>query len=326
MDKEIMKEMGAEKLKEIMEAMKGDEKIKALDSNKTTFSPKGRSKTSTEGPTRKKYMIEMKNETDLLIETIKMADEKDFDKRHHMAGSCFNDDTTGDRDGDTCSSYYDDNPHNCGCCDTNTFTASVQCCTCGGGYGCPDGYRLLPGDKPGWGDIGSFRVNSLHECTNKCNERHDCRAFEYSPTEKICNLNNRDVANHPKYKDYITCAKGGGVGGGGGAVSFTVSSTGHAAHYQSERMGVYHSTGQTYYNFPVYKKTAGSVQFLFVDSYGYWSVTDHLNPTHSALYHPNSGASSPPVTGWKYVAHDEWYDDHQLTVTQTGGVGGGGDA
>merc|ERR1719290_765345 len=134
MDKEIMKEMGAEKIKEIMEAMKGDEKIKALDSNKTTFSPKGRSTTSTEGPTRKKYMIEMKNETDLLIETIKMADDKDFDKRHHMAGSCFNDDTTGDSDGDTCSSWYDDNPHNCGCCDTNSFTASVQCCTCGGGH------------------------------------------------------------------------------------------------------------------------------------------------------------------------------------------------
>ena len=23
----------------------------------------------------------------------------------------------------------------------------------------------------------------------------------------MCNLNNRDVANFPKYKDYITCAK-----------------------------------------------------------------------------------------------------------------------
>jgi len=115
----------------------------------------------------------------------------------------------------------------------------------------------------------------------------------------------------------VTCDKPNG------GASFTVSSTGPAAHYQSEKMGVYHSTGQTYYNFPVYKKTAGSVEFLFVDSYGYWSVNDHLNPTHSGLYHPNSGASSPPVTGWKYGWNHGWYDDHQLTVTQTGGGGGG---
>merc|ERR1719495_2609645 len=70
--KGIMEAMGAEKIKEIMEAMKVDENIKALDSNKTIFGPK-------EISTGKKYMIEMKNETDFLIETIKMADDKDFD-------------------------------------------------------------------------------------------------------------------------------------------------------------------------------------------------------------------------------------------------------
>ena len=45
---------------------------------------------------------------------------------------CVNDDSTSDVDGDTCSSYYDNNPSDCGGWDDSDFTASVQCCACGG--------------------------------------------------------------------------------------------------------------------------------------------------------------------------------------------------
>ena len=53
---------------------------------------------------------------------------------HILVKTCVNDDSTGDIDGNTCSGYYDVAPvEECGCCDTDSFTASVQCCACGGG-------------------------------------------------------------------------------------------------------------------------------------------------------------------------------------------------
>ena len=51
---------------------------------------------------------------------------------------CVNDDSTGDRTGDTCSAFYDNYPSACGNWDTEdgSFIADVQCCACGGGlYG-----------------------------------------------------------------------------------------------------------------------------------------------------------------------------------------------
>ena len=48
-----------------------------------------------------------------------------------MGGSyCFNDDSTGDSSGDTCTGWYDSNPQGCGFYDTDEFTASMQCCIC----------------------------------------------------------------------------------------------------------------------------------------------------------------------------------------------------
>ncbi|CAH0373153.1 unnamed protein product [Pelagomonas calceolata] len=49
---------------------------------------------------------------------------------------CVNDDYSTDEDSDSCSSYYDDNPGGCGCCDDSNFASSVQCCACGGGTRC----------------------------------------------------------------------------------------------------------------------------------------------------------------------------------------------
>ena len=48
---------------------------------------------------------------------------------------CVNDDSTMNSLGDTCSnSRYDEFPEKCGDFDTAPFTASVQCCSCGGGW------------------------------------------------------------------------------------------------------------------------------------------------------------------------------------------------
>ena len=50
---------------------------------------------------------------------------------------CVNDDSTTDSYGDTCSSFYDIRawPEDCGDYDDEDFTASEQCCACGGGEG-----------------------------------------------------------------------------------------------------------------------------------------------------------------------------------------------
>jgi hypothetical protein len=44
---------------------------------------------------------------------------------------CINDDSIGDRSGDTCTSYYDDNPTSCGNYDDDDFIATERCCSCG---------------------------------------------------------------------------------------------------------------------------------------------------------------------------------------------------
>ena len=46
---------------------------------------------------------------------------------------CENDESVSDVDGDTCSSYYESNPHSCGNYDTEEFIAARECCVCGGG-------------------------------------------------------------------------------------------------------------------------------------------------------------------------------------------------
>ena len=44
--------------------------------------------------------------------------------------TCVNDDSVTDRDGDTCSSYYDLDNSLCGIYDTEEFTAADACCAC----------------------------------------------------------------------------------------------------------------------------------------------------------------------------------------------------
>jgi hypothetical protein len=58
-------------------------------------------------------------------------DEYDYDEYDYDV--CENDESVSDVDGDTCSSYYDQNPDGCGNYDTDEFIAARECCVCGGG-------------------------------------------------------------------------------------------------------------------------------------------------------------------------------------------------
>merc|ERR1711862_725012 len=78
---------------------------------------------------------------------------------------------------------------------------------------CPLGWVTNDGDTPGWGQLGGgIFTGNVGECTQRCEENPSCCSIEYSPTEKLCNLNRDCTPSAPKYKDYLYCTKrGGGV-------------------------------------------------------------------------------------------------------------------
>merc|ERR1719312_2344450 len=75
---------------------------------------------------------------------------------------------------------------------------------------CPQGYKLTPGDIPGWGDSikpGGYLNQNMGQCKDLCNANNLCCSFEWSPTERRCNLNQECVPTEGKYKDYLFCHK-----------------------------------------------------------------------------------------------------------------------
>ena len=77
-------------------------------------------------------------------------------------------------------------------------------------FQCPDRYVLKEGDIPGWGQIGHNKtvVATITDCSNMCNNEPNCCSFEYSRTDKKCNLNTGCIPTQNKYLDYRFCAKG----------------------------------------------------------------------------------------------------------------------
>ena len=75
---------------------------------------------------------------------------------------------------------------------------------------CPAGSVLLSGDIPGRGQVGSNPSNetTISDCSDRCNSEPNCCSFEYSATEKKCNLNKDCRPTHDVYKDYSFCSKG----------------------------------------------------------------------------------------------------------------------
>ena len=74
---------------------------------------------------------------------------------------------------------------------------------------CKEGFHLVPGDYPGWGQVGYFpNIADTDECGTKCLSTAGCRSYEYSTTERICNLNTVDAPSQNIYKDYAFCVSG----------------------------------------------------------------------------------------------------------------------
>ena len=75
--------------------------------------------------------------------------------------------------------------------------------------GCTNGYNLIHGDVPGWGLQIKGRIKTNNKgCAKLCNEEKNCCSYEYSPTEKLCNLNKDCKPSAKVYKDYSFCVKG----------------------------------------------------------------------------------------------------------------------
>ena len=75
---------------------------------------------------------------------------------------------------------------------------------------CPAGFVFLPGDIPGVGQIGSNPSTeaTISDCSDRCNREPNCCSFEYSATEKKCNLNRDCQPTRGVHKDYRFCSKG----------------------------------------------------------------------------------------------------------------------
>ena len=83
---------------------------------------------------------------------------------------------------------------------------------------CAEGYTESPdSDVGGWGKIngkgGGQQVESASECAGLCDSEPECGSFEFSPTEKKCNLNlkSAQIKKGSSYKDYALCVKDRGI-------------------------------------------------------------------------------------------------------------------
>ena len=76
---------------------------------------------------------------------------------------------------------------------------------------CKEGFKLIPGDVPGRGEFGAngkfSNISDTDECGARCLANLWCKSYEYSATEKCCNLNRKAEPTDPKiYKDYSFCS------------------------------------------------------------------------------------------------------------------------
>merc|ERR1711997_837524 len=103
---------------------------------------------------------------------------------------------------------------------------------------------------------------------------------------------------------------------GANSETLKVSSTGDAAKKQETKMGDYVSTSRSPVNgHPVYEKTNGHKNFLYVSSNGFWTVGSVVGSTTSGIYNSQFPTPSlPPTSGWRYLDGKEWKEDATLKV------------
>ena len=74
---------------------------------------------------------------------------------------------------------------------------------------CKKGFHLVPGDYPGWGQVGSHtNIADTDECGKLCEDNPSCRSYEYSNTDGKCNLNTVASPSQGIYQDYAFCVSG----------------------------------------------------------------------------------------------------------------------
>lgn len=80
---------------------------------------------------------------------------------------------------------------------------------------CPAGYTQLTGDCPRTYlvDNDGLTVNNIHDCGTKCDEKLACKAFQYSPTTRLCFRLKVDQPTHAQAGDYDFCSKTEARGG-----------------------------------------------------------------------------------------------------------------
>merc|ERR1712165_420319 len=66
---------------------------------------------------------------------------------------------------------------------------------------------------------------------------------------------------------------------------------------------------------PVYEKTNGHKNFLYVSPNGFWTVGSVRGSTVSGIYNSQFPTPSlPPTSGWRYLDGKEWKEDTTLKV------------
>merc|ERR1712242_499207 len=86
---------------------------------------------------------------------------------------------------------------------------------------------------------------------------------------------------------------------------------------QGDKMGDYMLTSRTQNGHPVYKKTSGVRNFLYVSSNGLWTIGRTEGSTTSGIYNPQfaTPSSKPPTSGWLYSdLPNGWRADDTLKV------------
>merc|ERR1712218_85948 len=102
---------------------------------------------------------------------------------------------------------------------------------------------------------------------------------------------------------------------GANSETFRVSSSGDAARIQGTMMGDYMPTSSAIQGHPVYEKTNGHKNFLYVSPNGFWTVGSVRGSTVSGIYNSQFPTPSlPPTSGWRYLDGKEWKEDTTLKV------------
>ena len=74
---------------------------------------------------------------------------------------------------------------------------------------CKKGFHLVPGDYPGWGQLGSYtNIEDTEKCGSLCQSTAGCLSYEFSTSERKCNLNSAIAPSQGIYKDYAFCVTG----------------------------------------------------------------------------------------------------------------------